>query len=82
MSGHQIQIPHFYCLEYMESDKTMTVEIDFRDPVIYLSTPLIVAWNPPHDAETITESSKQRIIANIRDYLVNDRGFGNVKIED
>jgi len=82
MNGYQIQIPHFYCLEYTDGSKTMTVDIDFRDPVIYLSTSLIVAWNPPHDTETITELSKQRIITNIRNYLVNDRGFGNVKIED
>jgi len=48
--SYNIAIPHFYCLEYIEDNKTMNVEIDFRDPVIYLNDSLINTWNPPNDA--------------------------------
>lgn len=42
---YTIDIPHFYCLEYKTKGKKNIVEIDFRDPIIYLSTSLIIKWN-------------------------------------
>ena len=62
----RIKIPHFWCLEYYEGDKKMTVEIDFRDPVLYLNTKLITRWDEPFEKETITDEEKKRIIRNIK----------------
>ena len=62
----RIKIPHFWCLEYYEGDKKMTVDIDFRDPVLYLNTKLITRWDEPFEKETITDEEKKRIIRNIK----------------
>ena len=44
----------------------MTVDIDFRDPVLYLNTKLITRWDEPFEKETITDEEKKRIIRNIK----------------
>ena len=44
----------------------MTVDIDFRDPVLYLNTKLITRQDEPLEKETITDEEKKRIIRNIK----------------
>ena len=79
--SYQIAIPHFYCLEYTEGNKTMKVDIDFRDSIIYLNTDLIKHWNPPHEAELIDKSHKELRVKKIYDDLVNVRKFKHVILE-
>lgn len=77
----EIKIPHFYCLEYIEGEKKMTIEIDFRDTAIYLSSDLIEKWEAPHNEEIVDEQKKVEIINNISNYLKNIKGFKNVNVE-
>lgn len=81
MHKYQIKIPHFYCLEYLEDNKIMTLDIDFRDPIIYLNTSLITKWNQPQQNDPIDNQNKVEIINNIYEYLVNIRGFKNIQLE-
>jgi hypothetical protein len=78
---YEIRIPHFYCLEYQEQGRIMVLEIDFRDPVLYLDRTLVSGWQPPdHDLE-ISPVDKIRIISNVYDYLVRQRGFEKVELD-
>ena len=70
---YRITIPHFWCLEYYEGDKKMTVDIDFRDEKYYLSTRLISCWDAPFENEIITNKEKKRILKNIAKEL--KKGF-------
>jgi hypothetical protein len=65
-------------LHYRENDRVMFVEIDFRDPVIYLDVSLITGWEPPYENEEISLIDRRRILDNINHYLVNERVFTNV----
>ena len=76
---YEISIPHFYCLEYHENDRVMLLEIDFRDSVIYLNEALVTTWEAPYSNEAISMAEKARILSNIRNYLVKERGFNNVE---
>ena len=62
--SYQISIPHFYCMEYTEGNKTMKLDIDFRDTIIYLNIDLITHWKPPYDEELIQIDKKKSIINN------------------
>ena len=75
----EISIPHFYCLEYREGERLLRLEIDFRDQVIVLDESLVTGWEAPHAKEPISRAEKKRILSNIRDYLIRERGFGNVE---
>jgi hypothetical protein len=77
--SYEIRIPHFYCLKYREKDREMLMEIDFRDPVIYLDEALVTTWEAPYAGDVIAPADKKRILANVYDYLVRQRGFGNVE---
>jgi len=59
----------------------MTLDIDFRDPIIYLNTSLITKWNQPQQNDPIDNQNKVEIINNIYEYLVNIRGFKNIQLE-
>ncbi len=78
----RIKIPHFWCLEYYEGDKKMTVDIDFRDPVLYLNTKLITRWDEPFEKETITDEEKKRIVRNIKDELEVLDNYRKIVLED
>ena len=80
-NDYKIDIQHFYCLDYSEGERNMTLDIDFRDPIIILNTNCVVKWNHPHDSVYIDESEKQRIIKNVYDYLVKERSFKNIVLE-
>lgn len=79
---YRIAIPHFWCLEYYEGDKKMTVDIDFRDVKLYLSTKLITCWDVPFEKEVITYEDKKRIIRNIADELIKINEPGRVILEE
>lgn len=76
---YEIRIPHFYCLEYRENGRTMLLEIDFRDPVLYLDDALVTAWEAPYAGVKIVPAEKKHILDNVYDYLVTQRGFKNVE---
>ena len=59
MKKISIDIPHFYCLEYKEDEKRLIVEIDFREPEIWISKSLIQHWEPPFQSVLITEQEKE-----------------------
>ena len=80
-NDYEIKIPHFYSLEYYEGGKHMTLDIDFRDQIIYLNTMLVVAWNHPHGDVRIEEHEKEKIIKNVYNYLAIKRGFENIILE-
>jgi translation elongation factor EF-Tu-like GTPase len=78
---YEIRIPHFYCLEYEERGRVMLLEIDFRDPVLYLDSALVTGWQAPADKEVVTPTDKVRILTNVYDYLVRQRGFDKVELD-
>jgi hypothetical protein len=78
LPDYEISIPHFYSLEYRVRDRVLLMEIDFRDPVIYLEEALVTKWEEPYAGEAISPDEKKRILANVYDYLVRQRGFKNV----
>lgn len=78
---YEIRIPHFYCLEYEEQGHLMLLEIDFRDQVIYLDKTLVTRWQPPNHEMELVPGEKARILNNIYDYLVRQRGFDNVELD-
>lgn len=65
-----IKVPHFYCLEYFEADKKMIVEMDFREEYFYLAPQLITHWEKPYDDVEITIEERERILLNIRQFLL------------
>lgn len=79
--GYEISIPHFYSLEYREKSKRMLLEIDFRDSVIYLNDLLVMEWEEPYAGEEIAPDEKKRILDNVYEYLVRERGFSNVEYD-
>ncbi len=78
---YKIRIPHFYCLEYEERGRVMLLEIDFRDPVLYLDRSLVTGWEEPADQEVISQAEKVRILTNVYDYLTRQRGFDKVELD-
>ena len=78
---YEIKIPHFYCLEYQEQGRVMFLEIDFRDPVLYLDRTLVTGWQPPDHDLQIAPADKIRIISNVYDYRARQRGFDKVELD-
>ena len=56
----------------------LELAIDFRDPEIHLADALPLVWAAPYAAEPIKVGEQQRILDNIYDYLVGQRGFSRV----
>lgn len=65
-----LSIPHFYCLEYVEDDKKLIVDIDFRESKILIGKSLIRKWEAPYQSMEITEDMKEEIYINIKKYLL------------
>lgn len=78
----EIDVPHFYCLEYYRDGKKMVVDIDFRDPVIVLDTDLIERWEKPFEKELIDADEKKRIITDIYNYFIEERHDLRFRIEE
>ena len=74
----KISIPHFYCMEYSEGGRTMTIDIDFREPEIYISKSLITKWNSPYENENITVEKRNEIYKELKLYLI--KRFGKDKV--
>lgn len=70
----EIDVPHFYCLEYYRDGKKVIVEADFRDPVTIFSTDMVKHWEKPHEKEIIDEDDKKRIITDIYNFFVEREG--------
>ena len=70
MNNFKINIPHFYCLEYVENEKKMYQDIDFREPQILIEKSLIKKWESPYEHIEITEEDRNRIYFNIKNYLL------------
>ena len=70
MKKISIDIPHFYCLEYKEDEKRLIVEIDFREPEIWIRKSLIQRCEPPIQSVRITEQEKEEIYTNIKQFLL------------
>ncbi len=68
-----IKTLHFYSFEYHENDKTMIVELDFRDKILYLTPTMITKWEEPFDDIEISPEEKLRILNNIRECLLERR---------
>lgn len=75
-------IPHFYSLQYTEGSHVLNVEIDFREPIIYLSKSLITSWEPPYHNELIDNQKREEIFSNIYKYLTEIRKFKKVIVVD
>lgn len=60
----------------------MIIEVDFREKPIYLNTSMIRCWEDPYQAIVMSEEDKLRIINNIKKYLIEERGFSEVIIEE
>ena len=70
MKDAKISIPHFYCLEYIEGNKRLVVEMDFRETKLFLGKSLIETWEMPYEKEKITEKKKEEICEEIQKYLL------------
>lgn len=81
MKSYSISIPHFYCLEYTENNRRLKLDIDFRDPIIYLDIGLIKNWESPYDSEEITGDEKKKIIERIYKELTKESGFSKERVK-
>lgn len=70
MQQIKISIPHFYCLEYIEDNKKLIVDIDFREAKIRIGKSLIKKWEKPYDGEEISEEKREEIYKTIMEYLL------------
>lgn len=70
MDKIKISIPHFYCLEYIEGNKKMNIEIDFREFPIYLEKSSIQNWEIPYNGEKIPDKKREEIYQNVKKYLL------------
>lgn len=70
---YYIKTLHFYSFEYHEGNKTMVIELDFRDRILYLDTELITKWEKPYDDLKISHEDKLGILKNIRECLLERR---------
>lgn len=71
----QVSIPSAFYLEYREGERTMKIEMDFRDWIPLLSYRSIHSWQAPFEGEPISDLKKQQIMENIISYLNDVRQF-------
>lgn len=76
----KVEIPHFYCMEYIEGDHKMIIDMDFRDPELEISIIDIKSWNPPYQNEEISKEKKQQILINVYKYLIQNKMFEKITI--
>lgn len=60
MSKYIIKVPHFYCMEYIEENRRLIIEMDFRESRFLLDKDLVTKWEPPYQNEIISEDKKLR----------------------
>lgn len=66
-SGYSLEVLGRTGLNYTEGDHTMLIDSEVLAPpggiVVYKDT--IRAWQPPHDAERLSENARSRILENV-----------------
>jgi hypothetical protein len=72
---YKVAIPSAFYLQYWEGDRTMKVDMDFRDKYPVLSHKAIVSWEVPHNTEVLSSTKKRQIMENIIAYLDRIRHF-------
>lgn len=82
MEKYNIKVPHFYCMEYYENDKKMIIEMDFRETRFFLDKSLITNWEEPYENELISESDKERILLNVREFLLTKTVPSNIIMQE
>lgn len=72
---YQVNIKHFYMIEYIEAGRVMNVEVDLREPIVQIGLICINKWNPPYDVTVLSKQEKYLIAQNIKEYLENQKGM-------
>lgn len=78
---YKVIIEHFYRVKYIEDCKSMSIEIDLREPYFEFSLDIITHWDPPYEKEIITDKAKRIILQNLIDYLTKQFPDKNVYFE-
>lgn len=66
---YQVNIKHFYMIEYSEDGKVMDVEVDLREPIVQIGIICIDHWAPPNEEIVLSQQEKYNIAKNIKEYL-------------
>lgn len=66
-TGFSVEILGRTGIEYREPGKVMFVDSEVLQKGIAVFKNTITRWNPPHEAEVITEDKRREIIQHIRD---------------
>ena len=72
---YQVNIKHFYMVEYIENDKIMKVEVDLREEVVQIAILCIRGWDSPNENITISKRHKNKIAKRIKSYLERVKGM-------
>lgn len=81
MSQYTIKVPHFYCMEYIEGNKKMIIEMDFREPRLFLDESLITKWEVPYQDERISDKKRKEILKNVYKFLLTKTEPENIIIQ-
>jgi hypothetical protein len=76
----RVEIPHFYEIVYSEGGRSMSIEIDLRDPVPCLYRSALRGWLPPYDKEPISQDRKDEILERVHSFLLANK-FPKVEID-
>mgnify|MGYP007057629495 CR=1 FL=1 len=72
---YQVNIKHFYMVEYIENGKVMNVEVDLRESIVQIGIICIHNWNPPDENIVLDQQQKYHIAQNIKEYLEIKKGM-------
>ncbi len=72
---YQVNIKHFYMIEYIEDGKVMDVEVDLREPIVQIGIICINNWNFPNENIVLSQQKKYNIAQNIKEYLEIKKGM-------
>lgn len=70
---YQVNITHFYEIEYIENDKLMRIEVDLREDIVQIGIICINNWEPPNEKTELSLAEKQKIALNVKTYLEQQR---------
>ena len=68
--SYEIKVLHYHCMEYYEDNKKLIIDIDLRDPKMYLNKELIEYWEAPYENINIDEQHKKHILENLKDHFL------------
>ena len=72
---YQVNIKHFYMIEYIEDGRVMNVEVDLREPIVQIGIICINNWNSPNESIVLSKQEKYNIAQNIKEYLETKKGM-------